>query len=118
MVASNSDYYLEELDKIWAKLTAEQKVAKDEFERSASYQRAIKSERQVAGIAKLSHVINFVKNIMEIEESVVVFCHHKIISQDAQRQPQRVLAGLHNRGGRPTRCATIRSRNSSAAIQS
>ena len=79
MVASNSDYYLEELDKIWAKLTAEQNVAKDEFERSASYQRAIKSERQVAGIAKLSHVINFVKNIMEIEESVVVFCHHKII---------------------------------------
>ena len=79
MVASNSDYYLEELDKIWAKLTAEQKVAKDEFERSASYQRAIKSERQVAGIAKLSHVINFVKNIMEIEESVVVFCHHRII---------------------------------------
>ena len=24
-------------------------------------------------------VINFVKNIMEIEESVVVFCHHKVI---------------------------------------
>ena len=23
--------------------------------------------------------INFVKNIMEIEESVVVFCHHKVI---------------------------------------
>lgn len=79
VVAADSDYYLEELDKIWARLAAEQKNAKDEFERSASYQRAIKSERQIAGIAKIPHVINFVKNIMEIEESVVVFCHHKII---------------------------------------
>ena len=79
VVASDSDYYLQELDKIWSRLTAEQKNAKDEFERSASYQRAIKSERQIAGIAKLPHVINFVKNIMEIEESVVVFCHHKVI---------------------------------------
>lgn len=78
-VASDSDYYLQELDKIWTRLSAEQKNAKDEFERSASYQRAIKSERQIAGIAKVPHVINFVKNIMEIEESVVVFCHHKII---------------------------------------
>ena len=79
VVASDSVYYLEELDKIWARLTKEQKTAKDEFERSASYQRAIKSERQIAGIAKLPYVINFVKNIMEIEESVVVFCHHKIM---------------------------------------
>ena len=79
VVASDSDYYLEELDKIWTRLTTEQKNAKGEFERSASYQRAIKSERQIAGIAKVPHVINFVKNIMEIEESVVVFCHHKVI---------------------------------------
>lgn len=79
VVAADSDYYLEELDKIWTKLAAEQKAAKDEFERSASYQRAIKSERQIAGVAKLPYVINFVKNIMEIEESVVVFCHHKAI---------------------------------------
>ena len=79
VIASNGEYYMEELDKIWTRLMEEQKVAKDEFERSASYQRAIKSERQIAGIAKLPHVINFVKNIMEIEESVVVFCHHRVI---------------------------------------
>ena len=30
-------------------------------------------------MAKVPHVIEFVKNIMEIEESVVVFCHHKVI---------------------------------------
>jgi len=79
VIDADTDYYLEELDKIWTKLEEEQKDAETEFKKSASYQRAIQSERQVAGIAKLPHVINFVKNIMEIEESVVVFCHHKVI---------------------------------------
>jgi len=79
VIASDTDFYLEELDKIWKKLESEQKEAQTEFSKSASYHRAIQSERQIAGIAKLSHVINFVKNIMEIEESVVVFCHHKVI---------------------------------------
>jgi len=79
VIDSDTDYYLEELDRIWTKLEEEQKDAETAFKKSASYQRAIQSERQVAGIAKLPHVINFVKNIMEIEESVVVFCHHKVI---------------------------------------
>lgn len=79
VIASDTDYYLEELDKIWKKLEEEQKDAETAFSKSASCQRAIQSERQVAGVAKLPHVINFVKNIMEIEESVVVFCHHKVI---------------------------------------
>jgi SNF2 family DNA or RNA helicase len=79
VIASNTDYYLEELDKIWKRLEEEQKVAETEFSKSASYHRAIQSERQIAGVAKLPHVINFVKGIMEIEESVVVFCHHKVI---------------------------------------
>ena len=79
VIDSDTDYYFDELEKIWAKLETEQKSAETEFDKSASYQRAIQSERQIAGIAKLPHVINFVKNIMEIEESVVVFCHHKVI---------------------------------------
>jgi SNF2 family DNA or RNA helicase len=79
VIASDTEYYLEELNKIWKRLEAEQKVAVTEFSKSASYHRAIQSERQIAGVAKLPHVINFVKDIMEIEESVVVFCHHKII---------------------------------------
>ena len=79
VIASDTDYYLEELDKIWKRLEDEQKEAQTEFSKSASYHRAIQSERQIAGVAKLPHVINFVKNIMEIEESVVVFCHHKLI---------------------------------------
>lgn len=79
VIDADTDYYFDELGKIWTKLEAEQKDAESAFDKSASYQRAIQSERQIAGVAKLPHVINFVKNIMEIEESVVVFCHHKVI---------------------------------------
>lgn len=79
VIDADTDYYFDELGKIWTKLEEEQKDAESAFDKSASYQRAIQSERQIAGVAKLPHVINFVKNIMEIEESVVVFCHHKVI---------------------------------------
>ena len=78
-IDSDSTYYNKELDKIWKKLEEEQKEAETEFDKSASFHRAIQSERQAAGVAKLPHVINFVKNIMEIDESVVVFCHHRAI---------------------------------------
>ena len=78
-IDSDSTYYNRELDKIWKKLETEQKEAETAFDKSASYHRAIQSERQAAGVAKLPHVINFVKNIMEIDESVVVFCHHRAI---------------------------------------
>ena len=79
IIDSDSTYYNQELDKIWKKLEEEQKEAESEFDKSASFNRAIQSERQAAGVAKLPHVINFVKNIMEIDESVVVFCHHRAI---------------------------------------
>lgn len=79
IIDSDTEYYLGELDRICKKLEEEQRDAESGFDKSASFQRAIQSERQAAGIAKVPHVINFVKNIMEIEESVVVFCHHKYI---------------------------------------
>jgi len=79
VIDADTKYYFNELDRIWKKLEEEQKDTDSAFVKSASYQRAIQSERQAAGIAKLPHVINFVTNIMEIEESVVVFCHHKSI---------------------------------------
>ncbi|RNJ77239.1 MAG: DEAD/DEAH box helicase [Nitrosopumilus sp. B06] len=78
VIASDTEYYVDELKKIWERLEEDRKPD-SQSSKSVSYQRAIQSERQVAGIAKLPHVINFVKNIMEIEESVVVFCHHKAI---------------------------------------
>lgn len=79
VIDADATYYRSELNKIWSKFEKEQQDATSEFNKSASYHRAIQSERQAAGVAKLKHVIEFVKNIMEIEESVVVFCHHKAI---------------------------------------
>ena len=79
IIAADETYYKNQLDQIWHKHEEELKNAETEFYKSASYQRAIQSEREAAGIAKLPRVIDFVKNIMEIEESVVVFCHHKSI---------------------------------------
>lgn len=81
VIDADTKYYMFELRKIWERLESEQSGAVTAFDRSTSYQRAIQSERQVAGAAKIPHVINFVKSIMEIEESVVVFCHHKSIHQ-------------------------------------
>ena len=79
VIAADEKFYRTELDKIWKKLEEEQKYAQTAFDKSASYHRAIESERQAAGLAKLPHVINFVNDIMDIEESVVVFCHHRAI---------------------------------------
>ena len=79
VIAADEKFYKSELDKIWKKLEEEQRYAETAFDKSASYHRAIESERQAAGLAKLKHVTNFVNDIMEIEESVVVFCHHRAI---------------------------------------
>jgi len=98
IIDSDINYYNMELEKIWTKLEAERKVAQTAFDASTAYQRAIQSERQAAGVAKLPHVINFVKNIMEIEESVVVFCHHKAIhsllhQSLAEFKPASIIGG-------------------------
>ncbi|HSB56219.1 MAG TPA: DEAD/DEAH box helicase [Nitrosopumilaceae archaeon] len=74
-------YYRKELDNIWKNLQIEQRKAKTAFDKSTSYRRAIQRERYAAGMAKLPHVTEFVKNIMAIEESVIVFCHHKLIHE-------------------------------------
>ena len=79
VIDADTAYYRRELDRIWDRMETEQREAKTEFFRSASYQRAIRSERVAAGMAKIPHVTSFVRNIMEIEESVVVFCHHRAI---------------------------------------
>ncbi|MCG8621226.1 MAG: DEAD/DEAH box helicase, partial [Proteobacteria bacterium] len=79
VIDADTAYYRKELGRIWKKMEDEQRSANTEFKKSASFQRAIQSERVAAGVAKIPHVINFVRNIMEIEESVVVFCHHKAI---------------------------------------
>ncbi|OLE40050.1 MAG: DNA helicase [Thaumarchaeota archaeon 13_1_20CM_2_39_20] len=97
-IDSDINYYHGELDKIWRRLQEEQKIAITAFDKFSSYKRAIQSERQAAGVAKVPHVIEFVKNIMEIEESVVVFCHHKAIHELLHRSlaeysPASIIGG-------------------------
>ena len=79
VIESDADYYESELGRIWRRLEEEQRAGGADFDKSASYQRAIAGERKAAAVAKMPHVIKFVRNIMEIEESVVVFCHHRTI---------------------------------------
>ena len=98
MIHADEKFYKAELNKIWKKLEEEQKYAESAFDKSASYHRAIESERQAAGLAKLKHVTDFVNNIMEIEESVVVFCHHKAIhnllhSSLSEYEPASIIGG-------------------------
>jgi SNF2 family DNA or RNA helicase len=98
IIDADINYYNKELERIWKKLEDERKEAQTAFDASTAYQRAIQSERQAAGAAKLPHVINFVKNIMEIEESVVVFCHHKSIhsllhQSLAEFRPASIIGG-------------------------
>ena len=97
-IDSDTDFYRKELQKIWRKLEDSESKSKSTIEKYSSYQRAIQSERQVAGLAKIPHVINFVRNIMEIEESVVVFCHHKSIhkllnEKLAEFDPTTIIGG-------------------------
>ena len=101
-IDADETYYKNELNKIWSKLEEEQKNAETKFNKLASYQRAIQSERQAAGVAKLHHVIDFVKNIMEIEESVVVFCHHKnihkLLHESLQEfKPSSIIGGQNDK---------------------
>ena len=98
LIDSDINYYQTELGKIWERLEKEQKSATSAFDKFSSYKRAIQSERQAAGVAKVPHVIEFVKNIMEIEESVVVFCHHKAIHELLHRSlseyaPASIIGG-------------------------
>jgi SNF2 family DNA or RNA helicase len=73
----DEEEYQDSLDRIWAKMEEAQKKAKTAFEKTNAYEKAINEERISAGIAKLPHVVSFVEQMMEIDEPVVVFCHHR-----------------------------------------
>ena len=83
-IDADTDYYMRELGRIWDKLESERGSLSagrgtPNPEIHTAIQRAIQRERQAAGAAKVPHVVDFVGNAMEIEESVVVFCHHRSI---------------------------------------
>ena len=73
----DEEQYQDSLDRIWKKMEEAQRNAKTSFEKTTAYEKAIGEERISAGIAKLPHVVSFIRQMMEIDEPVVVFCHHK-----------------------------------------
>ena len=98
VIEADTAYYQNELGRIWKKMESEQKEASTQFRRSASYRRAIQSERVAAGMSKIPTVTNFVRNIMDIEESVVVFCHHRDIHRTLHEnlqefEPAAIIGG-------------------------
>lgn len=87
-ITIDRDLYHREIEKIFAKLESEKdKINSDPtskhkvFQLQSAYQRAMDSERQVAGIAKAPKVIKRIQEFMELEEKVVVFCHHKVVHE-------------------------------------
>jgi SNF2 family DNA or RNA helicase len=78
-------YYREEIDKMFyniehAKDMVNSTVGDDRkqkvFELNASYVKAIQQERQVAGISKAPYIAEYIKELMELDEKIVVFVHH------------------------------------------
>lgn len=82
----NQEYYESEIEKIFERLEQEKAAlaANTEkkyhvFELQGLYEKALNNERQVAGISKVPEVIKYVTDLMELEEKIVVFCHHHIV---------------------------------------
>ncbi len=90
IIGINSEQYEEEIQKIFSEIDdakeAVNNASKDErktkvFQLNAMYQKAISSERQSAGIAKAPYVVKYIKELMELDEKIVVFCHHRIVHE-------------------------------------
>ena len=81
----DTDYYQSELDNMFSKIddaknaiesaTKENKKQKI-MELAKSYTSSIQQERQIARISKASYIIEYIKELMDIDEKIVVFVHH------------------------------------------
>lgn len=78
----DDDYYAKEMSKHLANLKATLASTNPNTDfrvQSEAYRDFANNERIVAGISKVPFVVEFVKEMMENEESVVVFCHHRAV---------------------------------------
>ena len=75
------------LDKLHEKLEAAH--ARTDFKaiaETSAYVEFKENERIIAGVSKVPYVVEFVKAMMENEESVVVFCHHRSVHAELQEK--------------------------------
>lgn len=101
----NKDYYEDELRKLFEEIEKKKNAIYEDkenkhktFELESLYERALNNERQIAGMAKAPHAIEYIKDIMEIDEKVVVFCHHLVMHEIlmnglSQFNPRHIIGG-------------------------
>ena len=101
------DYYQSELDKMFSKIddaknaieSAHEDMKKQKIMQLAkSYTSSIQQERQVAGIAKAPYVVEYIKELMDIDEKIVVFVHHIAVHEILMRglsefNPLQIIGG-------------------------
>lgn len=92
-------FYDNEMDKLIEELNRKLGDANTDLKKIAqAYSGFNASERQIAGVSKVPAVISFVKDMMELEESIVVFCHHHVVhdllmSSFAEFKPSHIIGG-------------------------
>lgn len=101
------EYYQTELDKLFNRIeeakSAIESAKEDEkkqkiMELAKSYTSSIQQERQIAGIAKAPYVIEYLRDMMELEEKIVVFVHHIAVHEMLMRgmhgwDPLQIIGG-------------------------
>jgi len=86
----NEEYYKREMEKHIDELNAQlaQAEAKTKFQTISqinAYERFAQNERITAGMAKVPYVLQFIEEILETGEPVVVYCHHKAVHDELNR---------------------------------
>lgn len=104
----DEEYYNAEIEKMFKKIdqakdSINQASGNEEkkeriFELSKSYRQSIQAERQVAGIAKAPYVVDYIKDLMELDEKIVVYVHHIAVHDILFRglyefNPLRIIGG-------------------------
>ena len=82
----NEEYYQQEMKKHLESLNAKLRAAQSKTKFQAiseleAYNNFANNERITAGVAKVPYVIQFIEEILETDEAVVVYCHHDVVHQ-------------------------------------
>lgn len=100
-------YYRQEIDKMFSAIEEQKDIVNNSigderkqnlFQLNASYVKAIRQERQVAGISKAPYIVDYIKELMELDEKIVVFIHHHSVHEILMRglydyNPLQIIGG-------------------------
>lgn len=86
----NEEYYKSEMEKHLDELNAQlaDAQAKTKFQTISqinAYERFQQNERITAGMSKVIYAVQFIEEILETGEPVVVFCHHNVVHDALNR---------------------------------